>query len=63
MINNYLKNPEFINIIDLIHERRFLEANTKLDILILKDKNNFLLNNLKGVILLNLNELNNAEFF
>jgi predicted O-linked N-acetylglucosamine transferase (SPINDLY family) len=63
MINNYLKNPEFINIIDLIHKRRFLEANTKLDILILKDKNNFLLNNLKGVILLNLNELDNAEFF
>jgi Flp pilus assembly protein TadD len=63
MIDNYLKNPEFINIVDLIHKNNFLDANIKLDSLISKDKNSFFLNNLKGVILLNLRDLDNAEVF
>jgi hypothetical protein len=46
MIDNYLKNPEFINIVDLIHKNNFLDANIKLDSLISKDKNSFFLNNL-----------------
>ena len=63
MIDNYLKSPEFINILDLIHKNNFIDANTKLDSLIFKDTNNFFLNNLKGVILLNLKDLDNAEIF
>jgi protein O-GlcNAc transferase len=63
MIDNYLKSPEFLSILDLIHKNNFIEANIKLDSLIFKDTNNFFLNNLKGVILLNLKDLDNAEIF
>ena len=63
MIDNYLKSPEFINILDLIQKNNFIDANIKLDSLIFKDTNNFFLNNLKGVILLNLRDLDNAEVF
>ena len=63
MLDNYLKNPEFINIIDLINKRNFLDANLKLDSLIFRDKDSYFLNNIKGVILLNLGDLNNAEIF
>lgn len=31
MIDNYLKSPEFINILDLISKRNFLDANLKLE--------------------------------
>ena len=63
MLDNYLKNPEFINIVDLINKRHFLDANLKLDSLIFRDKDSYFLNNIKGVILLNLGDLNNAEIF
>ena len=63
MVDNYLKNPEFINIVDLTNKRNFLDANLKLDSLISRDKDSYFLNNIKGVILLNLGDLNNAEFF
>ena len=63
MVDNYLKVPEFINIVDLINKRNFLDANLKLDSLISRDKDSYFLNNIKGVILLNLGDLNNAEFF
>jgi predicted O-linked N-acetylglucosamine transferase (SPINDLY family) len=63
MVDNYLKIPEFINIVDLINERNFLDANLKLDSLISRDKDSYFLNNIKGVILLNLGDLNTAEFF
>ena len=53
MLDNYLKNPEFINIVDLINKRNFLDANLKLDSLIFRDKDSYFLNNIKGVILLN----------
>ena len=61
MVDNYLKNPEFINIVDLINKRNFLDANLKLDSLISRDKDSYFLNNIKGVILLNLGDLNTAE--
>ena len=63
MVDNYLKIPEFINIVDSINKRNFLDANLKLDSLISKDKDSYFLNNIKGVILLNLGDLNNAEIF
>ena len=63
MVDNYLKVPEFINIVDLINKSNFLDANLKLDSLISRDKDSYFLNNIKGVILLNLGDLNNAEFF
>ena len=63
MIDNYSKIPEFTNIVDLIYKNKFLDANVKLDSLISKDKNSYFLNNLKGVILLNLRDLDNAEAF
>ena len=63
MVDNYLKNPEFINIVDLINKRNFLDANLKLDSLISRDKDSYFLNNIKGVILLNLGDLNTAEIF
>lgn len=63
MVDNYLKSPEFINIVDLIDKRNFLEANLKLNSLISRDKDSYFLNNIKGVILLNLGDLNNAEIF
>jgi len=63
MVDNYLKIPEFINIVDSINKRNFIDANLKLDSLISKDKDSYFLNNIKGVILLNLGDLNNAEFF
>jgi protein O-GlcNAc transferase len=63
MVDNYLKNPEFINIVDLINKRNFLDANLKLDSLISGDKDSYFLNNIKGVILLNLGDLNTAEIF
>jgi len=63
MLDNYVKNPEFINIVDLINKRNFLDANLKLDSLIFRDKDSYFLNNIKGVILLNLGDLNNAEIF
>ena len=63
MVDNYLKIPEFVNIVDSINKRNFLDANLKLDSLISRDKDSYFLNNIKGVILLNLGDLNNAEFF
>ena len=51
MVDNYLKIPEFINIVDLINKRNFLDANLKLDSLISRDKDSYFLNNIKGVIL------------
>ncbi len=63
MVDNYLKSPEFINILDLINKRNFLDANLKLDSLIFRDKDSYFLNNIKGVILLNLGDLDNAEIF
>jgi len=63
MVDNYLKSPEFINILDLINKRNFLDANLKLDSLIFRDKDSYFLNNIKGVVLLNLGDLDNAEIF
>ena len=63
MVNNYIESPEFINILDLINKRNFLDANLKLDSLISRDKHSYFLNNIKGVILLNLGDLNTAETF
>ena len=63
MIDKYLESPYFNEIIELIYKKKFLDANLKLDILLLKDKDNFFLNNLKGVILLNLKDLDNAEIY
>ena len=63
MVDNYLKIPEFVNIVDSINKRNFLDANLKLDFLISKDKDSYFLNNIKGVILLNLEDLNMQNFF
>ena len=63
MVDSYLKNPEFTKILDLIYKNKFADANLKIDPFISADSNNFSLNNLKGVILLNLRDLNNAEIF
>jgi hypothetical protein len=50
MIDNYLKSPEFLSILDLIHKNNFIEANIKLDSLIFKDTNNFNLNSVIQLI-------------
>ena len=60
MTNKYIESPYFNDIVELIYKKRFLDANLKLDLLLLKDQDNFFLNNLKGVILLNLRDLDNA---
>ena len=63
MTNEYIESPYFKDIVELIYKKKFLDANLKLDLLLLKDQDNFFLNNLKGVILLNLRDLDNAEIY
>ena len=63
MTNEYIESPYFKDIVELIYKKEFLDANLKLDLLLLKDQDNFFLNNLKGVILLNLRDLDNAEIY